>query len=183
MSELFDKLVDSAGQVLGGVDKDGSISSAISGLKHRLADADRKRKEGQLKQLIRELQTQETQSINALSAQVLALHEAGTLTQPELVSLCRRVDEIRVQIKERESDLAKLQPAPTLPAAENRCPRCNAMVPEGAAFCQSCGNRLAAEEAAPPAPVQFCVHCGGRVREGARFCPTCGKTLPTSSTG
>jgi hypothetical protein len=188
MSDLFDKLVDSAGHVLGGVDKEGSITTAISGLKHRLAEADRKRKESQLKQTIRDLQTQETQSINALSAQVLALHEAGTLKQPELVSLCRRVDEIRAQIREREADLQRLQPAPTLTAAENRCPRCNAVVPEGAAFCQSCGNRLTAEAAPPPpapapAPAQFCVHCGAKLREGAQFCPTCGKSVPPPSSG
>lgn len=177
MSDLFDRLVDSAGHVISEVDKGGSIQTAISGLRQRLTEAERKRKLGVIKQQIRDLQSQETQAISALSAQVLALHEAGTLTQPELVSLCRRVDDIQAQIKEREADLAKLQPAPVLPVAETRCPRCNALVPSGAAFCQSCGARLAAAEQEPPAPVVFCVHCGGQLRASARFCPTCGQAV------
>jgi hypothetical protein len=187
MSDLFDKLVDGAGQVLGGVDKEGSISSAISGLKHRLAEADRKRKLGQLKQQIRELQSQETQAINSLSSQVLALYEAGTLTQPELVSLCRRVDDVRKQITELEAEVSKLQPPAAIPAAEARCPKCSALVPAGAVFCQSCGSRLEPAAPAPsPAaatPAQFCVFCGAQLRPGARFCPTCGKALPGTGDG
>ena len=181
MSDLFDKLVDGAGQVLSGGDKGGSIGSAISGLRQRLAEADRRRKIGQIKQLIRDLQNQETQAINGLSAQVLALHEAGTLAQPELVSLCRRVDDIRVQVKEQEDELEKPQPLQTLPSSGTHCPSCNALVPLGATFCQSCGTRLSPEPASPP-PAQtaplFCNHCGAQLREGARFCPTCGKPVP-----
>lgn len=185
MSDLFDKLMDGAGQVLGGVDKEGSISSAFSGLKQRLADADRKRKMGQLKQQMRDLQSQEAQAINGLSAQVLALHEAGTLKQPELISLCRRVDDVRKQIADLEAEMAKLEPPAVLPAAENRCPKCGAQVPAGAVFCQSCGSRLEAEPTAPApsTPPQFCVHCGGQLRPGARFCPACGKALPGSGGG
>ena len=167
MSDLFGKLID-------GVDKDGQIQSAISGLRQRLAEADRKRKVNQLKQQIRELQTQESQAISSLSAQVLALHEAGTLTQPELVSLCRRVDDVREQFKDKEDELQKLQPTPPTPAADARCPKCGAAVVAGAAFCQACGGRLRWRPA--PAPTLFCIHCGAQLRQGARFCPTCGKT-------
>ncbi len=176
MSDLFDKLVESAGQVISEVDKGGQIQSAISGLRQRMAEADRKRKVSQIKQQIRDLQSQEAQAINSLSAQVLALHEAGTLTQPELVSLCKRVDEARKQIQDREAELAKLQPPPPEPAHEVRCPSCGAVVVAGAVFCQTCGARLAAE--ATPTPVRFCVQCGAELREGARFCPRCGQTVP-----
>jgi len=132
------------------------------------------------------LRTQEAQAINALSAQVLALHEAGSLTQPELVSLCKGVDEIREQIQEQESELEQLQPPPQpaqpgqpeppKPVASSICPSCGVAVIAGAAFCQTCGARLAEEK--PPAPVVFCVHCGAQLREGARFCPKCGQTVP-----
>jgi hypothetical protein len=176
MSELFDKLVESAGQVISEVDKGGQIGSAIGGLRSRLADAERRRKLNQIKSEIRDLQAQEAQAINSLSAQVLALHEAGSLTQAELVSLCKNVDEIREFIKERETELQKLQPPLVQPVPDARCPTCQAVVVAGAAFCQNCGNSLVVEET--PAPARFCVHCGAELREGARFCPKCGQTAP-----
>jgi RNA polymerase subunit RPABC4/transcription elongation factor Spt4 len=171
MSDLLDKLI-------GEVDKGGGI---ISGLRQRLADADRKRKVNQLKQQIQDLRMQETQTINALSAQVMALHEAGTLTQPELVSLCQGVDNVRAQIKDREAELEKLQPPPPIPAAESRCPRCGSVMAAGAAFCQTCGSR---QEAGPaPAPVSAaenrCPKCGSAVVAGAVFCQVCGARLGT----
>jgi len=179
MSDLFEKLVESAGQVISEVDKGGQIQSAIGGLRQRMADAERNRQIGQIKKEIRDLQSQEAQSINALSAQVLALYEAGSLKQPELVSLCKGVDSVRVQIKEKEGDLAKIQPLQPEGSADARCPQCGAVVVTGAAFCQTCGERLA--EASKPAPVNFCVQCGAQLREGARFCPMCGKTVPETS--
>jgi hypothetical protein len=197
MSELFDKIVEGAGQVISEVDKGGQIQSAISGLRHRMAEADRKRKINAVKQQIQDLKDKEAQAINSLSAQVLALHEAGSLSQPELVSLCKRVDEIRALIEEREAELEQLQPPPApepapvaapapAPAsaaapstAEERCPQCGVAVVAGAAFCQSCGAKLISEP--PPAPVRFCVHCGAELREGARFCPKCGQELPATS--
>ena len=179
MSELFDKLVESAGQVISEVDKGGQIQSAIGGLRQRMADAERNRQISQAKKEIRDLQTQEAQTINALSAQVMALYEAGSLKQPELISLCKGVDTVRVQIKEKEEELAKIQPLQPDPSADLRCPQCGAVVVAGAAFCQTCGDRLAEES--KPAPVNFCVQCGAQLRDGARFCPMCGKTVPEAS--
>ncbi len=183
MSGLIDKIVEGAEQVISEVDKGGQIGSAISGLRHRMAEADRKRKIQTIKQQIQDLKDKEAQAINSLSAQVLALHEAGSLSQPELVSLCKRVDEIRAQIEEREAEMDQIQPAPAPapapgPAASagERCPQCGVAVVSGAAFCQSCGAKLATEP--PPAPVHFCVHCGAQLREGALFCPKCGQELP-----
>lgn len=186
MSDLIDKFVEGAGQVISEVDKGGQIHSAISGLRQRMAEADRRRRVTHIKQQLQELRAREAQAINALSAQVLALHEAGSLSQPELVSLCRGVDEVRAQIKEQEAELEQWQPSQPQPApaetpkaaAGARCPTCGVPVVAGAAFCQSCGTRLKAEE--PPAPVLYCVHCGAQLREGARFCPQCGGSLPNS---
>ncbi|RPI48717.1 MAG: hypothetical protein EHM56_13350, partial [Chloroflexi bacterium] len=92
---MFDKLREGAEQVISEVDKGGQIQSAISGLRQRMAEADRRRKINAVKGQIQDLQGKEAQAISSLSAQVLALYEAGTLTQPELVSLCRGVNEIR----------------------------------------------------------------------------------------
>jgi hypothetical protein len=184
MSDIIDKLVEGAGQVMSDVDKGGTIQSAISGIRQRMADADRRRRINQVKQQLQDLRAQEAQAINALSAQVLALHEAGSLSQPELVSLCKNVDEIREQIQEQEIELEQFQPQPApaaqpepqAPEAGTACPSCGVAVVAGAAFCQTCGARLVEEK--PPAPVLFCVHCGAQLREGARFCPKCGQTVP-----
>ena len=176
MSDLFDKLMESAGQVISEVDKGGQIQSAVGGLRQRMADAERNRKINLVKQQIRDLQSQEAQTISALSAQVLALYEAGTLTQPELKSLCRNVDEIRAQIREQEAELKTIQPVRPETAASTQCPHCGASIVAGGAFCQTCGGRLAEEQ--KPDPVRFCVHCGAQLREGARVCPKCGQTVP-----
>jgi hypothetical protein len=181
MSDLFDKLMESAGQVISEVDKGGQIQSAVGGLRQRMADAERNRKINLVKQQIRDLQSQEAQTISALSAQVLALYEAGTLTQPELVSLCRGVDDVRAQIREQEAELAKIQPPQPEVSASAQCPHCGASVVAGAAFCQTCGGRVAQE--VKPSPVRFCVHCGAQLREGARFCPKCGQTVPEGPQG
>jgi hypothetical protein len=156
-----------------------------------MAEADRKRKINAVKQQIQALQAREAQAINALSAQVLALYEAGSLAQPELVSLCKGVDEIRADLKEREAELEALQPPPPpapaqtpdaaparalAPAELASCPSCGVGVVPGAAFCQACGAKLREEEPTPP--VLFCVHCGAELREGARFCPKCGQGIP-----
>jgi len=178
MSDLFDKLMESAGQVISEVDKGGQIQSAVGGLRQRMADAERNRKLNLVKQQIRDLQSQEAQTISALSAQVLALHEAGTLTQPELKSLCRNVDEIRVQIRGQEAELKAIQPAQPEPAVGAMCPHCGVSVAPGGGFCQTCGGCLTEEQ--KPDPIRFCVHCGAQLREGARFCPKCGQTVSQS---
>jgi len=175
MSDMFDKIVEGAGQMISDVDKGGQIQSAIGGLRQRLADADRRRRLNQVKQEIRDLQSEEAQSINALSAQVWALYEAGSLTQPELVSLCNGVKEVRAKIEAKEAELAQMQPAKPEESAEARCPSCGVPIVADGAFCQSCGAQLAKDE--PPTPVLFCVHCGSQLREGARFCPKCGQTI------
>ncbi|MBN1658684.1 MAG: zinc-ribbon domain-containing protein [Anaerolineae bacterium] len=200
MSDLIDRIVESAGQMISKVDEGGKIQSTLSGLRHQVAEADRKRNISRVKQQIQELESKEAHAITALSAQVLAMYDAGTLTQPELVALCRGIDEIRADIKAKEAELAKLEPPPPAPAPaapsapavapaagapapaapapgeEVRCPSCGVAVVAGAAFCQTCGKPLAKQ--GPSAPVLFCVHCGAQLREGARFCPKCGLDLP-----
>ena len=190
MSDIIDKLVEGAGQVISEVDKGGQIHSAITGIRQRMADADRKRRINQVKQELQDLRAQEAQAINALSAQVLALHEAGTLTQPELVSLCKGVDEVRQQVKDKEIELGQLQPPPPAeatpqptPATQQPqpdsavlCPSCGVAVVADADFCQTCGSRLAQQ--ATPTPVHYCVRCGAQLRPTSRFCPKCGETVP-----
>ena len=172
MSDIFDRLADTAERALSSVDKEGRVASAIGGLKAQLEEADRRRKVRLLEREIEDLQAQVAQSTEALSAQVLALYDAGKLEQPELVRLCVRIGELRTQIIAKKADLLELQPSP--PSAAPRCGACGATVPAGAAFCPSCGAHTAPEVATA---ARFCAHCGAEVRPTSQFCPTCGQHL------
>jgi hypothetical protein len=54
-----------------------------------------------------------------------------------------------------------------------KCPRCGVDNPEGARFCEDCGDRL---ELA-------CQSCGQPVGAGKRFCRSCGASLTAASAG
>lgn len=172
MSDIFDRLAETAERALSSVDKEGRVASAIGGLKAQLEESDRRRKMRLLEREIQDLEAQVAQSTEALSAQVLALYDAGKLEQPELVHLCARIGELRTGILAKKADLLELQPPP--PSAAPRCATCGATVPAGAAFCPGCGARVTPQVATP---ARFCAHCGAEVRPTSQFCPTCGQSL------
>jgi NADH pyrophosphatase NudC (nudix superfamily) len=172
MSDFFDRLADTAERALSAVDKEGRVASAIGGLKAQLEEADRRRKVRLLEHEIQELEAQVAQSTEALSAQVLALYDAGKLEQPELVRLCVRIGELRTQITAKKADLLEIQPPP--PTAASRCAVCGSTVPAHAAFCATCGAQTSAKQVAP---ARFCAHCGAELRSTSQFCPTCGQPV------
>ncbi len=49
------------------------------------------------------------------------------------------------------------------------CPKCGAVVPDGAKFCPGCGEKIASGS--------FCPACGAAVPAGAKFCPECGQKI------
>ena len=53
------------------------------------------------------------------------------------------------------------------------CPQCGAEVPDGSAFCSSCGYRMPVVEAIPENMVK-CQNCGALVSKDMRFCTNCG---------
>ncbi|PYQ15993.1 MAG: virion core protein (lumpy skin disease virus) [Acidobacteria bacterium] len=83
----------------------------------------------------------------------------------------------------------------TAPAGTSvACPKCQALVPEGARFCGSCGTMMAVSvcpkcRAAVPIGTSFCGSCGASlapatcpkcnaaVAPGSKFCGTCGNKL------
>ncbi len=58
-----------------------------------------------------------------------------------------------------------------------RCEKCGAEVPRGAAFCSVCGNPMAAQASAVPEGFVQCMNCGAQVRKDMLFCTTCGKPM------
>lgn len=61
-----------------------------------------------------------------------------------------------------------------------RCEKCGAEVPSGAAFCSSCGATMPKVQATAPDDTVRCESCGAFVRKGMRFCTACGKPLETA---
>ncbi len=51
------------------------------------------------------------------------------------------------------------------------CPNCGNKLPDGAAFCSSCGMKMQANVS------DVCTACGAELPEGAEFCIGCGKTV------
>ena len=64
-----------------------------------------------------------------------------------------------------------------------RCERCGAEVPNGAAFCSACGAAMPKAQAPVPTDSTICNNCGAEVKKGMRFCISCGKPLDTVTGG
>lgn len=84
------------------------------------------------------------------------------------------------QSKYREfiEEIKKLQSlidAETLKEQGRKCPKCGALLSEGAIFCSGCGEKV--EEIQESVSVKCCPQCGVPIKEGAKFCVKCGKRL------
>lgn len=58
-----------------------------------------------------------------------------------------------------------------------RCEKCGAEVPNGAAFCSSCGATMLKIQAPVSTDYIKCENCGTEVKKGMRFCTSCGKPI------
>lgn len=58
-----------------------------------------------------------------------------------------------------------------------RCEKCGAEVPNGAAFCSACGTTMPKMQ--PPVSADYikCGNCGTAVKRSMRFCTSCGKPM------
>jgi membrane protease subunit (stomatin/prohibitin family) len=62
-------------------------------------------------------------------------------------------------------------------AIQVRCGNCNALNPESAKFCASCGKPLVAAAPPPTGAVVKCANCGTENAANAKFCANCGTAL------
>ncbi len=120
-----------------------------------------------LKALERDLEAQ----MAAIGQQAVALYDAGTLTQPELLAILPQIDTLRQQIAAQEAEVERIRqekppeaPAPAeeeppqAPApAQEEPPEAPAPAPQGR-LCPQCQSEL-------PADVRFCPECGARVED------------------
>lgn len=54
-----------------------------------------------------------------------------------------------------------------------KCTACGNTIPEGAKFCENCGNKVET----PEQKIRFCPRCGARIIEGTSFCGECGEKI------
>jgi hypothetical protein len=118
-----------------------------------------------LKSIQRELETE----VAATGQQVLALYDAGTLTQPELLALCPKIDELRGRIAAQEAEVERIRqekpPEATAPAQER--------MPEAAVPVAS----MQPEVPTPAVRGRTCPNCQAPLPDDVRFCPECGSKV------
>jgi predicted nucleic acid-binding Zn ribbon protein len=122
---------------------------------------------------LKELSAKEDKIFARLGKQLYA--DGGAETYPdikaELDALAASRREVEERIRAAQEETAAKKKAEQ--AEDSRlCPQCGTANPEGAAFCQSCGNRLA-----QPQAKRFCPQCGAEVAAGSRFCNECGTKM------
>jgi len=64
---------------------------------------------------------------------------------------------------------------------DRKCPKCGAVVSEGAKFCPKCGSGIPQEQAVKP-QTRFCPHCGASIEADASFCGACGQAVQGGQT-
>lgn len=77
-------------------------------------------------------------------------------------------------------DIARYQESVSKIKGMGVCPSCGAAVPPQAAFCNTCGAKIAQDPPeAPPAPEgqRLCPHCQTPIVEGNLFCVGCGAKI------
>lgn len=186
MSDIIDSLKQGANQILSNIDQDGRVKSAIEGIRHQFSEVERRRRIGQLENLLRNLQLEIKQLTEALGLQTLSLYDTGAIKHPELARLCERINELRSDADEARAELAQFKAQMAAPTAV-KCPQCQAQVAANTEFCPQCGARLKTQMPPQPATtpasstqqqVRFrCPKCKTVLPASAGFCPSCGTKL------
>ncbi len=142
-------------------------------------EAERLLRINQAQSVLKDLERQLEGVTAAMGSKVVALYDAGTLTQPELVESCQRIEAMRQRISAQTAEIERIrneQPpeAPVAARSGRMCPRCQIQLPVGTAFCPQCGSKAVDIAPPPVAPGVKCPTCGETIPAGARFCPTDG---------
>lgn len=78
-----------------------------------------------------------------------------------------------VQIRDLEAEIAQLQEQIKIVRGFSKCTVCGADIPNGAKFCNSCGNKVE-EPVYNQVPMKICPNCGAQIAEDCLFCTSCG---------
>ncbi len=75
-----------------------------------------------------------------IASVVLNLYKEGTLGNDELEELCRAIEEVNIQIKEKEEQIIAIR-AESTPQLDT-CGNCGHQIPANADFCPDCGQKV-----------------------------------------
>jgi hypothetical protein len=158
----------------------GFFDKLKSGADKAAFEADRLLRVNQAQSALRALQRELETETATLGQQVLALYEAGTLTQPELLALCPNIDTLRQKIAAQEAEVERIRqekpPEAATPAREEppEPPQpAEAGPPEG----PPAETETPPEPATPDPSGRVCPNCGTPLPADVRFCPECGTKL------
>ena len=160
----------------------GIIRSIRSGAGKAAFEADKLRRLNAIQSIIRSLEEEIRESTYRVGQVALELHQAGLLTQSELLQVCDHLVMLYSQKVAREQEIRAVRVEEYVePQRETRysrlCPNGHGELPSTAMFCPVCGSR--AVDAPTPAPSsRFCPSCGMSLTADTRFCPTCGAGVP-----
>ncbi len=144
----------------------GFLDKVKSGAERAAFEADRLRRSTQAQSALKALQRDLEAQVAAMGQEALALYDAGTLTQPELLAICPRIDALREQITAQEAEVERIsQEKPPTAAGEEPARPAEAAAPI----------REQPREAPAAAPQgRACPACQSPLPPGVRFCPECG---------
>ena len=94
----------------------------------------------------------------------------GTDYEDDFAGMIGAIADAEAQIKDFKRQIQELKDV-------RRCEKCGAEVPDGAAFCSSCGATMPRAQVSEPADCVKCENCGAYVKKGMRFCTFCGKPM------
>lgn len=145
-------------------------------------EAERLLRINQAQSVLKELERQLQGATAAMGSQVVALYDAGTLTQPELMESCQRIEAMRQRISAQTAEIERIrneQPpeAPVVVRSGHMCPQCQIQLPVGTGFCPQCGSKAVDVAPPPVVPGLKCPTCGEPIPAGARFCPIDGTSV------
>lgn len=166
----------------------GFLDKIKSGADKAAFEADRLRRVSQAQSALRALQNELETQVAAIGQQVLALYDAGTLTQSELLALCPPIDSLREQIVAQGAEVERIrqekppeapsaaaeQPAEARGPVAERPPEPPTPVVEHP---PATPTPVPQRSPAPPPPAlqgHICPQCQVQLRADVRFCPECG---------
>jgi hypothetical protein len=158
----------------------GFFDKLKSGADKAAFEADRLLRVNQAQSTLRALQRDLETETAGLGREVLALYDAGTLTQPELLALCPNIDALREKIATQEAEVERIrqEKPPEAPAPAQEKP---AEPPQPVQASPALGTpaetETPAEPAAPGPQGRACPNCGTPLPADVRFCPECGTKL------
>lgn len=144
-------------------------------------EAEKLRRTTTVQATIRTLKGEAERTTQEVGRVALKLYKDGSITQSELVQICKRAVSLQEQVAANEAELEAIRAEvfSDLGASAQYgrvCPNGHGPLPAQDNFCQVCG--APAVEVSPPATTGLaCPNCGVALASGARFCSSCGQTV------